>query len=137
VFPLTKLCLNTWKSGTIFGGFFLDILNFHKSKANKKIILKCYKDTWHGVLKNLLLVSFIFENEDSIVVNPIESTCWTIIFNKFVVQYIRFSPFSKAPHNPKKWTKIYWWEILEGLHLIIFKATKVNIMVPPFEVYFT
>lgn len=60
-------------------GVFLGILNFHKSKANKKIILKYYKDTWHGVLKNLLFVSFIFENEDSIVENPIESTIHLLV----------------------------------------------------------
>ncbi len=138
MFPLW---LNTWKSGPIFLGFFLDILNFHKSKANKKIILKCYKDTWHGVLKKSIVGKFYFWKwrfdcwkSDRIYYS---STCWTIIFNKFVVQYIRFSPFSKAPHNPKKWTNIYWWEIVEGLHLIIFKATKVNILVPSFEVYFT
>jgi hypothetical protein len=60
-------------------GFFWDILNFHKSKANNKIILKCYKDTQHGALKNVLLVSFIFENEDSIVVNLIESTIHLLV----------------------------------------------------------
>jgi len=108
VFPLW---LNTWKSGPIFWGVFLDILNFHKSKANKKMILKCYKDTWHGVPKKSIVGKFYFWKwrfdcwkSDRIYYS---STCWTIIFNKFVVLYIRFSPFSKAPHNPKKWTNIY------------------------------